>query len=361
MEKRRLGKSDLYVTPIGLGCRTLHKVEAEKAVELVRKAVEMGINFIDTANIYGGGRSEEIVGEAIRDLRKRVILATKGSIVITNEGLPCQDLKPESVKKAVEDSLKRLQTDYIDLYQIHYPDPETPPEETVKTLMEFIESGIIRYVGVSNFSLKELERWSELIETPSIQIPYNFLQRRMYDRILDFCLSRQISIIAYTPLLMGLLTEKIRDKDFIHSGERAHIPSRILEECGKIVDKLGLMGERHGMTAAQLILNWLANQPGIGCVLVGTSSIKHVKENIEGVKWRMPSSVKKMVDDLVADIEVDLGDEFFTQKVKKVFSNYAGKTVAILEIGMKFIVPPDVKAGDTIKINWYGEYLGKCS
>jgi|GEM_PF-2630734 len=226
--------------------------------------------------------------------------------------------------------------------------------------MEFIESGTIRYVGVSNFSLEELEKWSELIETPSIQIPYNFLQRRIYDRILAFCFSKQISIIAYTPLLMGLLTEKIRDKDFVHSGERVHVPSRILVECEKIVDNLSLIGERYGMTVAQLILNWLVNQQGIDCVLVGMSNVKHVKENIEGVEWRMPLNVKKIIDDIVAGVEADLGDEFFTQKVRKVFNNYAGETIAILEIGMKLIVTPNVKTDDIIKVNWYGEYLGKC-
>ena len=358
MEKRRLGTTNLYASPIGLGCRTIHKIGSKKAIEIIREAIKTGINLIDTANIYGGGKSEEIVGEAIHDIREKVILATKGGIVKDASGLPTQDLSPKSVRKAVEESLKRLKTDYIDLYQIHYPDPTTPPKETVNTLMEYVDSGIIRHVGLSNISYEELKEWASLINIPSIQIPYNFLQHKTYDKILQFCQSRKISIIAYTPLLMGLLTEKVKRR-FPRNDERSIIPPRIIKECERIVGQLKPIAEKCGKTVPQLILNWLINRPGIGCILVGMSKIEHVKENVEAMEWRMPSEIRREIDDIAKGIKTSLDNEFFIQTIKKVFSNYAGRKVVILEMGMKIIVPSTVEAGDRIKISWNGEYLGK--
>jgi len=359
LEKRRLGSTNLYISPIGLGCRTIHKIESKKAIKIIREAVKSGINFIDTANIYGEGRSEEIVGEAIQDIRKKVILATKGGIVRDISGLSTQDLSPRSIRKAVKESLKRLKTDYIDLYQIHYPDPATPPKETVNALMEYVDSGTIRYIGLSNISYEELEEWTSLIDIPSIQVPYNFLQHKSYDKILQFCQSKGISIIAYTPLLMGLLTEKVK-RGFPKNDERSIIPLRILKECERIVGQLKPIAEKCNKTVPQLILNWLINRPGVGCVLVGMSKIKHVEENVEAMKWRMPAEIRKEINNIAKSIKVSLDNEVFIQIIKKVFNNYAGKRVAILEMGMKFIVPPTVKVGDRIKISWNGEYLGKC-
>ena len=360
LEKRRLGKSKLYVFPIGLGCRKLgyKSKNIGEAITIVQKAIKLGINFIDTANIYQNGKSEEIIGQAIQDVRKQVILATKGSIVKTEEGLPTQDLSPKSLKKAVEESLKRLNTNYIDLYQIHYPDPMTPFKDTVKVLKEFLETGTIKYVGLSNFSYEELKEWTELMEVPTIQIPYNFLQQKLYRKLLPFCQSKQISMITYTPLLMGLLTEKImKDTKFSKNDERSIIPTPILKECKKIIKQLKPIAEKHNKTVTQLILNWLMNRPNIGCVLVGVNNIKQVVENVKAAKWNMPVKTQKSIEDLVKNVKVSLDEQFFIQTVKKISYNYSGKNVAILEMGMKIKVPSEVKAGDKIKISWNGEFL----
>ena len=361
MEKRRLGKSDLYVSPIGLGCRTLgSRAENRKeGVEMVRRAVELGVNFIDTANIYRRGISEEIVGEAIQPMRDQVILATKGGIVISEEGRPTQDLRPESIRQAVKESLKRLQTDYIDLYQIHYPDPATPFEETIGALREFVETGAIRYVGLSNFSPEELEKWAELMEVPSVQAPYNLLQRKTYRGLLPICERRKISMIVYTPLLMGLLTGKVtRNTTFDKGDERSIVPRRIVETCIEITERLRPVAERYNRTVAQLVLSYTMNQPGVGCVLVGASSIAQVVENVEAAQWTIPEEDRSAVEKIVEDVGESLDEQFFVQAVRRVFTSYAGRRIAVLQMGMKFPVPSEVKTGDRIKISWNGEYLG---
>lgn len=360
MKKRRLGNSNLYVTPIGLGCRTLgYKSETmEEAVAIVQGAIKLGINFIDTANIYRGGKSEEIIGQAIQSMRKQVIIATKGSIVRTTNGLVTQDLRPESLKSAIEGSLKRLNTDYIDLYQIHYPDPSTPLKETINVLEEYMATGTIKYVGLSNFSLEELKNWTELMDVPTIQVPYNFLQEKIYKKLLPFCQAKGISMIVYSPLLMGLLTGKIKeDTKFPKNDERSIIPLSILKECVRIVKALEPIAEEQNKTVAQLVLNWIMNQPNVGCVLVGANRIQQISENISAAKWKMPHEIQQKIEDIVMKIKVKLDDQFFIQTVKKVFQNYAGKHIATIEIGMKIPVSSEVKEGSRIMISWNGEFL----
>ena len=361
MERKRLGRSNLYVSPIGLGCRRLGRRPETRgeAIEIVERAVELGMNFIDTANIYGGGISEEIVGEAIQPWRRRVVLATKGGIVVTPEGLATQDLRPESVRRAVRESLRRLQTDYIDLYQIHYPDPATPFEETTGALREFVETGAIRYVGLSNFSPEELEEWAELMEVPSIQTPYNLLQRKTYRGLLPICERRKISMIVYTPLLMGLLTGKVtRATTFAEGDERSVVPRRVVETCIEITEGLRPVAERYNRTVAQLVLSYTMNQPGVGCVLVGASSIAQVVENVEAAQWTIPEEDRHAVEKIVEGVGESLDEQFFVQAVRRVFTSYAGRRIAVLQMGMKFPVPSEVKTGDRIKISWNGEYLG---
>jgi len=361
MEKRILGKSHLKVFPIGLGCRTLgYKAETQQeAIEIVQEAVKAGINLVDTANIYRKGLSEEIIGKAIQSMRKEVILATKGGIIRTPEGLATQDLKTESLRQAVKDSLKRLQTDYIDLYQIHYPDPTTPFKETVKTLNEFIETGTIKYVGLSNFSPEELEEWTNLMEVPSVQLPYNFLQQKLYGKLSPICGNKKISMIVYTPLLMGLLTGKIaKDTVFRKGDERSFVPSHIIEACIRITDQLKPIAEKYNRTVAQLVLNFIIDQSHVGCVLVGASNVKQARENVAAAEWTMRSEDRILIEKIIKNVEASLGDQSFVQTVKDVFPSYSGKQVAIIETGMKFPVPSTVKTGDRIKISWNGEYLG---
>lgn len=361
MPQRKLGNSNLQVSPIGLGCRTISKLkDKEKAVALIQKAVELGINFIDTADIYGRGKSEEIVGQAISPIREKVILATKGGIRITSEGKPTQDLSQNHIIKAVKESLSRLGTDYIDLYQIHYADPETPPSETIKALNEFIETGEVKYVGLSNFPPDEFSEWTEMQDVITVQLPYNLLQNKNYSELLPICRSKNISIIVYTPLLMGLLTEKIRkDNVFPENDERSRIPRVMIEQFVEIVESLKPTAKEHSKTVAQLILGWLVNQPMIGSVLVGASDVQQVEENIKAAKMNFSTDEERAIEEAIAKIGVKLDNQAaLTEKVDNAFINYAGRKVALLKMGMKVVVPEYVKIGDKIAISWSGDFIG---
>jgi myo-inositol catabolism protein IolS len=361
MSNRRLGKSGLYVFPIGLGCRTLgyKSAKEEEAIAIVQRAVELGTNFVDTANIYRKGKSEEIVGKAINSMRNKVVLATKGSIVRTPEGLPTQDLRPESVRQAVKDSLKRLQTDYIDLYQIHYPDPLTPFKETAEVLKELVGTGTIKNVGVSNFSSHELEEWTNLIETPTVQLPYNFLQRELYTKLLPVCQKHDVSMMIYTPLLMGLMSGKLTGNEtFAENDERSTIPPSLVKTSISIANQLKPLADKYNKTVAQVIVNFILNQPQVGCVLVGASSLSQVEENVGAAKWTMQAGDRKKIEKTVHGTEESLDKQYFTQQVAETRLNYAGNNVATIEMGLKLVVPHAVKKGDRIKISWNGEYLG---
>lgn len=360
LEKRRLGNSTLNITPIGLGCRNISQRLKEKdAVELIQKAVELGINLVDTADIYGRGKSEEIVGQAISPMRKKVVLATKGGIRITSKGKPTQDLSSNHIRKAVKESLDRLRTDYIDLYQIHYADPETPSRETVKALNEFVETGEIKHVGLSNFPQEELVEWLELQSVASIQMPYNLLQTKNYSELLPICKSKNINILVYTPLLMGLLTEKVEKyTGFSENDERSVIPSFVIEKCREIIKALRTVAEKNSKTVTQMLLGWLSNQPMIGSVLVGASSLQQLEENIEAVEMRLTVEEKRCIEEIVRkeDLKID-NMPVLTEKVVDVFTNYVGKKVARLEMGMKILVPREVEKGHKIMVSWNGEFI----
>ena len=358
MKLRRLGNTDVFVTPIGLGCRTIHKVGLANAVKLINYAVSLGINFVDTANIYGDGESERIVGQALSGIRDKVILATKGGIIKTSEGLYTQDLRPMSVKKAVKESLKRLNSDYIDLYQLHYSDPATPISDTVKGLKEYLETGEIRYIGFSNFSLRELKIASGIYTVPSIQIPYNILQQKTYHEIKEFCERKDIAILVYTPLLTGLLTDKIMEKDYLNKIKIHHISPHIVMECKKIVNKISSVAREVDRSVSQVVLNWITNSPGVTSVLVGMNKIEHIEENIESIDWRIPTDVKQKLDRIIDNAKVRLDDEYFVQEVKDIVHSYNDEKVVIISMGMKIVVPKHIKIGDKIMISWNGEYKG---
>jgi len=328
-------------------------------VSLIQKAVDLGINFIDTADIYGRGKSEEIVGQAISSIRKKVVLATKGGIRITSEGKPTQDLSKDYISKAINESLNKLKTDYIDLYQIHYSDPEIPPKETIQVLNEFIETGEIRYIGLSNFLPEEFIEWTEQQDVATIQLPYNLLQDKNYNELLPICKSRNISIIVYTPLLMGLLTEKIRKNAvFPQSDERSRIPRVIIEKCTETVGSLKSTAKEHDKTVVQLLLRWLINQPMIGSVLMGVSNIRQIEENIVATKMNFSKDEERSIKEVAVKIDLKLDNQAaLTEKVEKVFTNFAERKVALLNMGMKITVPEYVRAGDKIMISWSGKFM----
>lgn len=267
MEKRQLGKTDIYITPIILGTWQAGKrgwtgIEDEQTINGIRAAVDAGITTIDTAEIYGNGHSERIVGEALAGMRDRVVLATK--VFPTH-------LKYQQVIEACDRSLKNLQTDYIDLYQIHWPAGNfkseiVPVEETMKALNKLKEDGKIRAIGVSNFSRAQIEEAAQYGPIESLQPPYSLFWRKVEKDAMSYCIENNLSIIAYSSLAQGLLTGKFGPDHQFEEGD--HRSSNKLfadkdnyQRVQQALEKLRPIADRYQCSLAQLSLAWLIAQP----------------------------------------------------------------------------------------------------
>lgn len=298
MEKRSLGESGLKVSAIALGTwamgatvETWGQVDDRESIAAIHQAIDCGINLIDTAPIYGLGHSEEIVGKAICGRREEVILATKCGLLFpkSNNELPPRSLKKERVIQECEDSLRRLRTDVIDLYQCHWPDPDTPIRETMEALTKLLEQGKIKAIGVSNFSCDQIAAAKEFGPIASMQSSFSMFHLRTADELIPFCQEHKMAMLPYSPLAKGLLTGKFdatstftdirsKDSEFIGARYRRNL---------NIVDRLKSMAREYGKTVSQLVINWTASYPGITSPIVGAKRPSQVLENAGGVGWTL--------------------------------------------------------------------------
>ena len=296
MEYRRLGKSELNVSVIGLGTWPLGEVNwgpisETEAIAAVQKAIDLGINLIDTAPIYGNGRSEEIVGKAIKGRRQQVVIATKCGVSMKGADM-VNDLKPKSVRKEAEASLKRLDTDIIDLYQCHWPDPDTPIEDTMAEMVKLKAEGKIRYIGVSNFGVALLRRAKRVIPIASNQVPYSLLNRDIEDELIPFCQEQDVGILAYGPMGGGILTGKYKEKPRFGKDDARTFMYNYYEEpmwskVQTLLKDVEQVAERHGKPAAHVAINWARQQPGITSALVGARSTEQAEANAAAGAWRL--------------------------------------------------------------------------
>ncbi len=296
MEKRRLGTSDVQITPILMGTWQAGKkmwvgIEDADSIKAIRAAFEAGITTIDTAEVYGEGHSEQIVAEALSDVRDRVEYATK---VFANH------LKYDLVIEACDRSLKNLKTDYIDLYQIHWPSgtfnsENVPIEETMKALNHLKEQGKIRAIGVSNFSRAQLEEAAKCGRIDSLQPPYSLFWRQVEKDAVPYCVENNISIVAYSPLAQGLLTGKFgADHKFDPQDNRAKnklFQGENYQRAQQALDKLRPIAHRHNCSLAQLALSWLIAQPQANAI-AGARNSSQAIANAKAV------DIKLSVDEL---------------------------------------------------------------
>lgn len=309
VEYINLGSSDLRVSRIGLGAWQFGTegwgfgtdFTERDALAAVDKALEVGINLIDTAEVYGDGRSEEIVGRAIKGRRDRVVIATKVS---------SGHLRAKDLVRACEGSLKRLGIDQIDLYQVHWPNSYVPLAETMAALDKLIEQGKVRYVGVSNFPvplLREAQR-SFKDKIVSNQVLYNLLQRDIEKEILPYCRNKGIAIIAYSPLAQGLLSGKYSLEDLPEDGVRRQNPlfqdRGNLEQALKVVEVLKEIGGSHGKTSAQVALRWLLERPGV-IAIPGAKRPEQVESNAGALGWSLTAEELERLDQLTAGLELN--------------------------------------------------------
>ena len=306
MRYRQLGNSGLKVSVLGLGTNAFGgRADKETSIRVLHHAVDSGINFIDTANIYTGTKSEEIIGEAFEGRRQGVILATKAGMKM-GDGPNESGSSRQHLMDQVEASLRRLRTDYIDLYQIHAFDPTTPLEETLRTLDDLVRSGKVRYIGASNYaawqimkSLSISEKYG-LTKYVSVQPGYSLVDRGIERELVPFCLDQGIGIIPYFPLAGGILTGKYAGGqkpkgsllDLNPNFEQRMDPARM--EIGEMVVK---MASDLGTTATALSLSWLMHQPAVSTVISGATREAQIDSNVEAVDLELSKETLDALDE----------------------------------------------------------------
>ena len=286
MQYQQLGTSSLNVSRIGYGAWALggrgwgnyNEPEARRALET---CLQCGINFFDTAPVYGFGRSEKMLGDMLSGVRSEVLIATKCGLVWNDSGQVRHDLSRDNLRRELEASLQRLKTDYIDLYQIHWPDRRTPLEETFDELMSFKRSGVVREIGVSNFSSQQLQQACGLAEITSIQQLYNLLQRDAAADVLPMCRQKNLGFIAYSPLAQGVLggTMDASRRPGRHDVRRRNPLYRNPEKFKQAVRYANDLPGSASIAA----LRFLLDQPEVSCVLIGMTQRKHVELNIKAL------------------------------------------------------------------------------
>ncbi|MGB6299142.1 MAG: aldo/keto reductase [Rivularia sp. (in: cyanobacteria)] len=300
MEKRKLGESDIKITPILMGTWQAGKkwwvgIEDDDSVKAIRAAYENGITTIDTAEVYGNGHSEQIVAQALSDVRDKLEYATK---VFLNH------LKYQQVIEACDRSLKNLKTDYIDLYQIHWPSGAlnseiVPIEETMSALNHLKEQGKIRAIGVSNFSRKQLEEAAKYGRIDSLQPPYSLFWRKVENDALPYCIENNISILAYSPLAQGLLTGKFDASHKFQEGDN-RADNRLfqgenMKRAQQALDKLRPIAQSHQCSLAQLSLAWLIAQPQTNAI-AGARVAEHVVSNAKAAEVKLSQDELQQID-----------------------------------------------------------------
>jgi len=306
METRRIGA--LQVSVVGLGSNNFGgRLDADATAAVVHAALDAGINFLDTADIYGGTKSEEFLGRALGARRTEIIIGTKFGMAVDADR---QGAKPAYVRRAVEDSLRRLRTDYIDLYQLHQPDPNVPLADTLGALDELVKSGKVREIGCSNFSAAQL---SEAALTPpagaarfvSVQNEYSLLHREPEREVLPVCSRFDLAFIPYFPLASGLLTGKFEPGSRPPAGSRLSLPwtARFMTEHNiAIVAALQTFVGSRGRTLLELAMSWLATRPEVSSVIAGATSAAQVRANAAAADWTMAP------DDLAEIDRITRGD-----------------------------------------------------
>jgi len=291
MKKRRIGS--LEVTVVGLGCNNFGwRIDADASAATVHAALEAGINFFDTADMYGDGASEKFLGRALGARRKEVVIATKFGMKLDQHR---HGARPEYVRRAAEDSLRRLDTDYIDLYQLHTPDPETPIADTLVALNELVRAGKVREIGCSNFSAAQI-REAEAAPPEggarfvSVQNEYSMLHREPDSEVIPECERLGLAFLPYFPLANGLLTGKYRRGEPLPEGSRgrdAWGPKVFTEENLALVESLSSFAGARGHTMLELAFSWLAAQPAVASVIAGAKSPQQVKANRSAADWHL--------------------------------------------------------------------------
>ncbi len=310
MEYRKLGSSGLKVSVVGIGCNNFGmRMDVAATRVVVDAAVDHGINFFDTADVYGRGQSEQFLGDAIRGKdRSQIIIATKYASPM-GEGSLMQGGSRRYIMQAVDASLRRLGTDYIDLYQQHRPDAETPIEETLRALDDLVRVGKVRYLGNSNFSGWQIAdadwtaKYHGLNRFVTAQNLYSLMDRRIERDVLPACRQFGLGMLPYFPLASGLLTGKYQRGAAPPAGTRLALwgdraRAALSDDNFDVVDRLTDFAAQHGHSILELAMSWLATMPHVSSVIAGATSVEQVRQNAEAASWRLTAEQMNAVAEM---------------------------------------------------------------
>lgn len=317
MNKRKLGYSDLELTTVGFGAWAVGggnwdwgwgSQDDQESIAAIHKAIDLGINWIDTAAAYGLGHSEEMVRKAIQGKRDQLYLATKCGLVWEGrtDGTVANRLKAWSVRQEAENSLKRLGVDVIDLFQIHWPNPDADIEEGWGEIAKLIQEGKVRYGGVSNFSLEQLKRVQAIHPVASLQPEYSMLERGVEDELLDHCAANNIGVIAYSPMASGLLTGKYNQETVksIHPEDwrlkySEHFRPGNFEKNIERVERLKEIAGRTGRSVGELAVAWVLRRKELTAAIVGSRRPSQIEQIAPAADWVLPADVIAEIEEIL--------------------------------------------------------------
>ena len=311
MRRVRLGQTELMVSPIGLGTWQLSGdwggLDKQVATRAILRARELGVNLFDTAQAYGFGTSESLLGSALDDELRRdreaIVLATKGGLRL-DDGRFIRDAARSSLRSGIESSLRALNVDYVDVYQVHWPDPNTPMDVVAETLQQLVDEGKARHVGVSNFSRTEMSEFARTRPVETLQPPYNLLHRDPEADTLPYCVEHDIGVLSYGPLAHGLLTGAFSEGTTMrHDDWRRESPifqRDALARNVSAVRTLGRFAGERGHSVSQVAIAWVLTNPAVHVAIVGARTPEHITQSAAAADIRLDSSDLAEIEQMVA-------------------------------------------------------------
>jgi len=313
MQTRHLGKTDMRLTPVGLGTWALGgpweygwgPQDDEEAVGAILEALDQGVNWIDTAPAYGLGHSEELVGRALRQTRHKPYIATKCGILWNERKEKVVHLKRDSIRRECHDSLRRLGVERIDLYQMHWPDPDPDIEEAWEEMARLQKEGKVRCIGVSNFSVAQMERVAKIHTISSLQPPYSMLRRDAERELLGYCAKHGIGVVVYSPMQRGLLTGKFDYERLAalapddHRRRVADFQEPQFSATMELVEGLRKIAQRNGRTVAQLAVSWVLRRPEVTAAIVGARRPGQIVETAPASDWNLGKEETEEIEKLL--------------------------------------------------------------
>jgi len=315
MQTRKLGRTDLELTTVGLGTWAMGgpwqfgwgPQDDDEAIGAILAALEAGINWIDTAPGYGLGHSEELIAQALEQVSDGPLIATKCGILWNEKKEKLTCLKRQSVRNECHASLQRLGVETIDLYQIHWPDPDEDLEEAWEEMTRLKEEGKVRYIGVSNFSVEQIKRAQKIHPVASLQPPYSMIHREVEGELLDFCAANDIGVVAYSPMQRGLLTGKFSAERFAslpaddHRTRNRDFQELQLGATLELVEELKKIAERNGRTCAQLAISWVLRRPEVTAAIAGARRPEQIIETAPASDWNLGPEDIEDIEQLLAE------------------------------------------------------------